>query len=226
MKGKRGARLSLRRGENRTGNISHPQRKEHIMHNASCRIRISAAILAFLSLTLFPHRSCAEDRAFGSAGSTEAGGSITFVSTTPVSNGKTGDAISVFTIAPYIGYFAADGFEIGFNPGLIYMSYGGSSATQLSLYLAPSYNFITDGKTFPFIEGLLGYTTNSSGNSSSSSGGLCWGGRAGLKVNVTGHGLLLIALQYSQITLEPSGWSGSRYGSNVLSVSAGFTVWF
>lgn len=196
------------------------------MHSARCRFGAAAALVATLTLALLPHMLSAQERPFGSAGCMEAGGSITFLSTTPVSNGKTGEAISVFTIAPYIGYFAANGFEIGFNPGLIYMSYGSSSTTQFSFYLAPSYNFTTESKTYPFIEGLIGYNTASSSGSSSSSGGLCWGGRTGLKVNVTGNGLLIVALQYSQITMEPSGWTGNRYGSNVLSVSAGFTVWF
>jgi hypothetical protein len=160
---------------------------------------------------------------FASKGTIELGGSISFQSIEPVSNGNTGNSTTILSIAPFIGFFPVDGFEIGFNPlGITSMSSsGGPSVTQLMILLAPSYNFKTNGKEFPFIEGLVGYTSVSAGSSVS---GLSWGGRAGVKVAVTDKGLLILGIQYLQITLNQSNAS-NRNGENEFSVSAGFTIW-
>jgi hypothetical protein len=164
-----------------------------------------------------------ESKKFATKGCTELGGSISFQSLSPVSNGNSGDATTIFSIAPFIGYFIADGFEIGFNPfGISSMSYSGSSVTQIMILVAPSYNFKTEGITYPFIEALLGYTSQSNGYSRS---GFSWGGRGGVKICLTEKGLLNIGIQYVQITLNPGGAS-NRNGSNQLAISAGFTVWF
>lgn len=184
---------------------------------------ILSALLA-LALLLFAASvsSAQEKERFALKGSTELGGSISFQSLTPVSNGNTGEATTVFSIAPYIGYFVADGFEIGVNPlGITSVSFSGSSATQIMILAAPSYNFRTGGIGYPFIEALFGYTSQSNGSSRS---GFSWGGRGGVKLAVTEKGLLNIAMQYIQITLNPSG-APKRYGSNQLSIAAGFTVW-
>jgi len=164
-----------------------------------------------------------EANKFALKGSTELGGSISFQSLTPVSNGNTGDATTIFSLAPFIGYFVTDGFEIGLNPfGITSVSFSGSSATQIMILAAPSYNFKTEGIAYPFIEALLGYSSQSNGSSSS---GFSWGGRGGVKLAVTNKGLLNLAVQYVQIKLNPSG-ATNRYGSNQLAISAGFTVWF
>ena len=160
---------------------------------------------------------------FATRGTTELGGSISFQSITPVSNGNTGDATSIFTVLPFVGFFVADGFEIGLNPlGITSISPpSGSSFTQIMIFAAPSYNFNTGSRVYPFIEALLGYASQSNGSSRS---GFSWGGRGGVKVAVAEHGLLNLGLQYIQITLNRSGAS-ERSGSNNFSVSAGFTVW-
>jgi hypothetical protein len=168
--------------------------------------------------------SFAQDgKKFATKGSSELGGSISFQSLTPVSNGNTGDATTIFSLAPFIGYFVTDGFEIGLNPlGITSISYSGSSATQIMILAAPSYNFKTEGIVYPFIEALLGYSSQSNGSTRS---GFSWGGRGGVKLAVTDTGLLNLGIQYVQITLNPSG-ATNRYGSNQLAISAGFTVWF
>lgn len=159
---------------------------------------------------------------FGMKGATELGGGISFQSISTVTNGNTGDAVNFLTVAPFVGFFIADGFELGFNPfGITHISSGGSSSTQISIFVAPSYNFQTEGSTHPFIEALVGYTSVSNGSSRS---GLSFGGRAGIKVEVSEQGLLNIAVQYLQITMNPSG-ADNRYGSNQLAISGGFTVW-
>jgi hypothetical protein len=164
-----------------------------------------------------------EGKKFATKGSTELGGSISFQSLTSVSNGNTGNAIKIFSVAPYIGYFVTDGFEIGLNPlGFTSISYSGSSEKQIMIFAAPSYNFKTEGIAYPFVEALLGYTSQSNGSTQS---GFSWGGRGGVKIAVTDKGLLNLGIQYVQITLNPSG-STNRYGSNQFTISAGFTVWF
>jgi hypothetical protein len=161
---------------------------------------------------------------FAAQGTTEAGGSISFLSMSPVSNDQTGDATTTFTFAPFVGYFVTDGFEIGVNPlGITVFSFPHSSSeTLISIFVAPSYNFKTEGNAYPFIEALLGYTSESNGTTYS---GFSWGGRGGVKVAVTGNALLNLGLEYLQVTLNPSGAS-KRNGYNQLLVSAGFTVWF
>lgn len=176
---------------------------------------LTLAIIASLASVSFAQ----EARKFAAKGCTELGGSVSFQSLTPVTNGNTGDAVTIFSFAPFIGYFVADGFEIGVNPlGITSVS----STTQIMILAAPSYNFTTEGIAYPFIEALLGYTSQSNGSSRS---GFTWGGRGGVKLAVTDKGLLNLGIQYLQITLNPSG-ATNRYGSNQLAVSAGFTIWF
>lgn len=185
------------------------------------------SVLLALSMILFvtTETMAQEGKKFALKGSTELGGSISFQSLTPVSDGNTGTASTIFALAPYIGYFVVDGFELGLNPfGITSISYSGSSATQVAIFFAPSYNFSTQSIAYPFIEGLLGFTSQSSGSSETLSG-FSWGGRGGVKLAVTDKGLLILGLEYVQITLDRSG-AANRSGSNQLSVSAGFTIWF
>jgi hypothetical protein len=161
---------------------------------------------------------------FATKGTTEAGGSISFMSMSPVYNDQTSNASTTFACAPFVGYFVSDGFEIGVNPlGItVFSGPSGSSLTMINIFLAPSYNFKTEGNAYPFIEALLGYTSQSNGTTYS---GFSWGGRGGVKIAVTGHALLNLGVEYLQVTLNPSGAS-KRNGYNQLLVSADFTVWF
>jgi hypothetical protein len=52
------------------------------------------------------------------------------------------------------------------------------------------------------------------------------GGRGGIKIAITNQGLLNIGLQYIQQSLVGAGSTDQRNGTNQLSLSAGFTVWF
>lgn len=184
--------------------------------------RISLIALA-LVLCLASVSRAQEDKKFGMKGTTELGGNIQFQSMTPVVNGSTHESMTVFSVAPFIGYFVADGFELGVNPlGITSISTAGGSVTEVMIMAAPSYNFKTEGNAHPFIEALVGYTTQSSGDNSAS--GLSWGGRGGVKISVTDKGLLNLGIQYLQITTNPDG-ATTRYGSNQLTISAGFTIW-
>jgi len=165
---------------------------------------------------------------FGMRGTVELGGSVSFASMQNVVKGTTGNWVYDLSAVPYAGYFILDGVELGINPaGLSYQKgTGDSSSVQLRMLFAPSYNFHTSTMVTPFVEGLAGLSTHSlsiSGKTNTISG-FTWGGRVGIKSAVTDKGLLVIGVQYLQITLNPSG-STSRNGFNEFSIDAGWTVW-
>jgi hypothetical protein len=164
-----------------------------------------------------------ETKAFAQKGTVELGGNVSFQSVTPVFNGASGDASTVFTLAPFFGYFVSDGFELGVNPFDITVNSlpNSNSSTRVSILFAPSYNFKTNSIAYPFVEALLGYTSLSNRGTES---GFSWGGRGGLKLAVADRGLLNLGVQYLQITMNPSG-AIRRYGSNDFSLAAGFTIW-
>jgi hypothetical protein len=164
---------------------------------------------------------------FGSAGTLELGGSVTFAATQPVLAGKTGSWLYEFSLLPYAGYFPIDGFELGINPAGVNVSKSGdTTAVQLRMLLAPAYNFRTGTPITPFVEGLAGLTSSSlirSGSTTSISG-FTFGGRAGIKAAIVDRGVLTLGVQFLRITLNAPGAS-ERSGSNELSVSAGWTIW-
>ena len=176
-------------------------------------------VLVFLVVACYCPSSSQGTKRFAMEGTTELGGSISFLSVTPVSNGRSGDSYTIFSFSPFIGYFITDGFELGVDPFAITTTSG--SITVVNVLVAPSYNFKTDGIAYPFVEGLLGYSSISDG---STSNGVSWGLRGGVKLAVVDQGLLNLGLQYLQITTNPSGAS-NRYGSNQFSFTAGFTIW-
>ena len=66
--------------------------------------------LVTLSLITITSSGNAQDGQFATKGVTEISGSVSYSNFTYVSNGETGDAISIFTLAPQIGFFVIDGF--------------------------------------------------------------------------------------------------------------------
>ena len=173
----------------------------------------------------------AQSKPFATKGVVELAGNVSFSSFTPVSNGNTGDATSLFVLAPQIGYFVSDGVEIGLTtgisllPGLTVISpSGGESTTFAQIFFSPAYNIITKDKNlFPFIEANLGYTSESAGNNSFT--GFSYGGRAGVKIVAANNFLISLAAQYLLITLNPEG-ATERDGFNYLSVSVGVSGYF
>jgi hypothetical protein len=164
---------------------------------------------------------------FGAPGTLELGGSMTFTASQPVLAGKTGNWVYDFSLLPYAGYFVIEGIELGINPaGVNVRSSGDTTAVQLRILFAPSYNFHTTTMVTPFVEGLAGVTSASliHAGSTTSISGFTFGGRAGIKAALIEKGMLNIGIQFLRITLNPSG-AGSRNGSNELSVSAGWTIW-
>ena len=176
-----------------------------------------------LSCSVISMSVAQESKRFALKGSTELGGSISYMSTTSVSNGTAADhALNIIALQPFVGYFVADGFEISVNPlGIESISYNGNSTTQIMVFIAPSYNFKTEGITYPFLEALVGYTSQSNGSTNS---GISWGLRGGVKLALTDKGLLNLGVQYLQVSMNPSGAS-TRSGYNQFLVSTGFSIW-
>jgi hypothetical protein len=178
---------------------------------------------AFLFTGFFPAvPAAAQGREFATAGTTEIAGGISFSSITPVSHGETGDATTIFSFGPEIGYFVTDGFEIGLNPGVsllpgmsVITPNEGDGMTVLQLFAFPAYTFRPKESTvYPFIQVPLGYTSTSSGNSSQS--GFSWGIKGGIKVVAASHFLLTFYGEYLAVSLMPEGET-ERYGLNYLS---------
>lgn len=165
-----------------------------------------------------------DETSFARTGDVEFGGSVSFRSTSPVSNGTTGNATTAFLLEPYVGYFVADGFELGFNPfGYTTISYGGFRATEVMILVAPAYNVHETGSVYPFIEGLFGYTAVMQGDNTAD--GFTWGGRAGVKNELAPHLLLSVSMKYLSVTTNPEG-AQKRNGYNEFLFTAGLTAWF
>lgn len=191
---------------------------------------ILAAVVA--TLTAFGAvSSFGQDTSFATKGVWEAGGMVSVSNYTAVSNGESGDGITIFTFAPRLGYFVANGLELSLGtgvallPGVTSISpEDGESLTLTQLFLAPSYNFRTSGgKTFPFLEGMVGYTSMSSGDDGVS--GLSYGAKGGVKIAVVDHVLLTLAGEYIWITLNDEG-ADERNGFNYLNFGVGISGYF
>jgi hypothetical protein len=192
---------------------------------------LTVMTLVVLLLITIVSSGNAQDRQFATKGITEISGTVSYSSLTSVFNGETGDAISIFTLAPQVGYFVTDGFELGLGTGVsllpgfsVISPEDGESTNLLQLFMAPSYNIKTnDAKLYPFIEAQLGYTSISSGDQTDS--GFSYGGRAGLKIVAVEHFLVNLSVQYLLITLNESGET-ERDGFNYLTFGIGVSGYF
>lgn len=186
---------------------------------------VSLATLVFLSMATAQSNS-STNKTYATKGVVELGGSVGFQSYTPVSGGQSSNTTYTnFSLTPSVGYFVSDGLEVGLDPfSLTTSSQTGATSSQTEIHIlgAIAYAIKTEGAAYPFIEGVAGYTTYSSG--SYSANGFSWGVRGGVKVAVVSHVLVMGGLQYLQITETPSGAS-SRSGYNELMIGVGLSVW-
>jgi hypothetical protein len=173
----------------------------------------------------------AQDRKFAVKGTTELAGSISYSSFTSVSNGSTGDAISIFSFAPQVGYFVIDGLELGLSTGALLLPgfssvspEEGDNTTVVQFFASPSYNFQTKSNIYPFLEAQIGYSSLSSGGSETLSG-FSYGARGGMKIAPVEHFLLTFSVQYLLLTFNPEG-ADERSGFNYLSVGIGVGGYF
>ena len=161
----------------------------------------------------------------------EVSGSISFSSFTPVSNGKTEDATTLFSLGPEVGYFVVDGLEIGLNSGIsllpglsVVTPSEGEGTTLLQLFFFPAYNIHTQGsKVTPFIQVPFGYTSASSGDQTDS--GFSWGVKGGIKIAAAGNFLVTVYGQYLLLSFTPEG-ATERSGFNYLSFGVGLGGFF
>lgn len=166
-------------------------------------------------------------RTFAMAGTFEFGGSAAFSSSSQVVNGATADPVYSIAISPVAGYFVTDGLEIVVNPLSVNYAWSGNITGLSMMPMAGlAYNFRANPRTFPYLEGVAGYAYNRSDNGIAkvTRSGLAWAGRGGVKFLVTGTALINIGLQYQQVTLKRDVET-DRNGYNLLSASAGLTVW-
>lgn len=189
-------------------------------------------ILFSLFLLVFLSNGIAQDKQFATKGVLELAGTISYSNFTMVSNGETSDDdLSIFTLAPQIGYFITDGFELGIGTGIALLpGYSvlspseGESTNFFQLFLAPSYNLRTENKSiYPFLEAQIGYTSVSSGDNSES--GLSYGGRVGIKLVAANNFLITFSGQYLLITLNEEG-EDERDGINYLTIGVGVSGFF
>ena len=172
--------------------------------------KLSVMCLAILFAQLAPAQS------FTQKGTIELGGDISFSSQ---KESEADASLTTLSFNPYVGVMVSDGFELGFRPQIMTVSYSGSSLSSLGLYLTPAYNFKTSSKAIPYLEFIIGY--NSIDNDGDSYGGLGTGADGGLKINIAGNSLLLIKLEYLHQSYE---MDGDSYSINTLSFGFGFRV--
>ena len=198
-----------------------------MFHDFSCLRRAQTAMVVVMCFGT----ANAQQHRFAEKGVTELAGTVSFSSITPVSEDKTGDATTLFSLGPQIGYFPSDGLELGISTGITFLPGislitppQGDATTVVQLFLAPAYNFILpDNNAIPFIEADLGYTSVSSGSESQS--GFSYGGRGGVKVSVEDHFLISLSAQYLAITLNPQN-ATTRTGFNYLTFGVGVGGYF
>ena len=184
------------------------------------------AILVIIVLVLLAS-ACNIHAQYASKGVLELGGTASFSSVTQVANGTTAsNSTSMFQFSPYAGYFIAEGISIGVEPsfGSLKMAGDNNSYTALALYAIPGYTFATKSSFFPYVQGMIGYTSIGYGSEPTQSG-ISWGLKGGVKFSIGNAGLICAGVTYQAITVNPSG-ANSRYGFNVLSIGVGYSIFF
>lgn len=175
---------------------------------------------------------------FGLRGHVELGGSIDF---TNISFSDSSKSTGIFSISPYVGFFAMNQLEIGLRPIVTIVSPPtGNSTTDLAIFLAPSWNISTRTSVVtPYVEGLLGFssadvtvvTVNpnpppgvpATSITSETVSGLAYGGRGGIKVQISDYGLLNFGIQFISLDRKTSK-APKSIRENRLSVSLGFSI--
>jgi hypothetical protein len=164
---------------------------------------------------------------FATAGVLELGGSAMFQYSTPVVDGKTGDAGWMLVATPSVGYFVIDDLSIGAEPlGVAVDHAAGNTSTSLRFLGSVAYHFRVNRMFFLYVQGLAGYTaeiTSTSGSQTTRSG-FSFGGRLGGKFPIADRGMINAGVHYLMIAENPAGVS-NRYGSNELAVTVGFALW-
>ncbi len=194
--------------------------------------------LQFLLCMMFLSAPSLAGERFGLRGHVELGGSIDF---TNISFSDSSKSTGIFSISPYVGFFAVNQLEIGLRPIVTIVSPpSGNSTTDLAIFLAPSWNISSRTSVVtPFIEGLIGFssadvtvvTVNqnpppgvpATSVRSETVSGLAYGGRGGIKVQISDYGLLNFGLQFISLDRKTSKATASMR-ENRFSVNLGFSL--
>jgi hypothetical protein len=188
--------------------------------------RFAFLVTLMMGTSLFVPSSVYSSDGFANKGQVELGGMLNFTSNTRVAAGSTGDASTTVGLTPFVGYFFFDQFEVGLNLQLSSTTFKGNTSSDYTVLLSPAWNFkIRNSNVTPAVAFLIGYgsTTTTGGVTSS---GLSVGGRAVAKIQVVSNANLHVGVEYLMNTRDPSGYSGSRDGNNILNVDVGFAIFF
>ena len=184
------------------------------------------AIVTIIFLVLFIS-ACNVQAQYAKKNTVELGGSISYSSTTQVSDGNTAsDANTLFQFQPYASYFLYDNFSVALSPGITIFSPAGAteSIKGYALFLVPGYTFDMKSNIFPYIQGMVGYTALKSDTTMDLSG-ISFGAKAGVKMIVGNSGAISFGISYILFNLNPSGAS-NRNGFNNLAFSMGYSIFF
>ena len=188
-------------------------------------MRKFVALFIFILMALFLAACSTTYGQYATKGTVELGGSVSYSSTTAVTNGTTAnESTSLFQFMPYASYFFVDNFSVAFSPGINILSPAGATDNIkfYGIFLVPGYTFNMKSNVFPYVEGLVGYTALKSGSTTDNSG-ISFGGKGGIKVILGKNGAISFGLSYMVINLSPSG-SSSRSGFNNFAFSVGYSV--
>lgn len=165
---------------------------------------------------------------FAKKGVIELGGSVSFSSTTDVSDGETADeSTSTFTFSPGIGYFIFDGFELGLVPRFSSTSQGDYSLSDIAIFVVPEYHFNLNSNVYPYVGAAVGYNSMNidNGTDDYTLSGLSYGALGGVKVQVGNAAIVDFGVEYFMFTYDPEDWDGDRNGWNQFAISAGVSIY-
>ncbi|MGA7838298.1 MAG: hypothetical protein WB996_10045 [Ignavibacteriaceae bacterium] len=183
------------------------------------------AIVTIIFLVLFIS-ACNVHAQYAKKNTVELGGSISYSSTTQVSDGNTAsDANTLFQFQPYASYFLYDNFSVALSPGITILSPAGAteSIKGYALFLVPGYTFNMKSNLFPYFQAMIGYTALKQGGTDLS--GISFGAKGGAKLIVGNSGAVSFGISYILFNLSPSGAS-NRNGFNNLAFSMGYSIFF
>jgi len=181
-------------------------------------------ILLTTILLILLATACDVHAQFATKNCIELGGTVSYSSTTVVTNGTAADqSTSLFQFMPFLNYYVSDGFFLGLSPAIdIVKAAGAADATNIfALFITPGYTFSSRSSVFPYIEGLVGYNSSATGGTSLS--GISFGAKGGIKVAVGNNGLASVGVSYMLINLSAKG-ADKRNGFNNLAITLGFSV--
>jgi len=192
----------------------------------------SLIVLAMFLVLLIVSACSIQAQQYATKNCTEIGGSISYSSTTVVTDGTADSkSTSFLQFMPVVNYYVTNNLFLGISPGINIFKPAGAdnSLKNYSLFLVPGYTFSSRGTVFPFIEGMIGYTALSQDAEDEEDkidlSGLSLGAKGGIKVSVGSGGLASIGASYIAFNLSPKGAS-KRSGYNNLALTLGFSVFF